>query len=131
MWGIRARRTVELMPLAAPTVGSPAHQTPRMPSLESGAICLASSAGRMRALGTASRCWSTSIPVPHVPVVERSLSSRTKVLLHSLVAAFNFELAVPVDDIVKVSGLVTRPALRSSLREETQLPLVVSLAEAQ
>jgi hypothetical protein len=54
-----------------------------------------------------------------------------KILLHALVTAFNFELAVPVEEVVKVSGVVTRPALRDALQDGTQLPLVVSLADAE
>jgi hypothetical protein len=67
------------------------------------------------------RCHATKQPCP----------ARMKILLHALVTAFNFELAVPVEEVVKVSGVVTRPALRDALQDGTQLPLVVSVADAE
>jgi hypothetical protein len=85
--------------------------------------------GRTHVSGIASRCSSTSFPAPRLRLVERQFSARTKILLHALVTAFNFELAVPVEEIVKVSGPVIRPALRSVLQDETQLPLMLSLAD--
>jgi hypothetical protein len=65
------------------------------------------------------------------PCRHRSPGLRTKILLHALVAAFNFELAVPTAEITKKSGVVTRPILRSAPEKGTQLPLILSLADAE
>ena len=50
---------------------------------------------------------------------------RMKALVFTLVRTFEFELAVPVEDI-KPSGLfVQRPALRSEPAKGAQLPLII------
>ena len=48
-----------------------------------------------------------------------------KALLFTIIRAFEFELAVPVDDIEKRSMVVTRPYLKSQkkLDKGAQLPL--------
>lgn len=51
---------------------------------------------------------------------------RLKALLFTLVRAFEFELAVPVKDIVKrSSGLVQRPILLTDPDGGNQMPLIV------
>ncbi|KAH9885221.1 cytochrome P450 [Cubamyces lactineus] len=48
-----------------------------------------------------------------------------KALLFMLVRAFEFELAVPVEDIQSKTGLVQRPQLRSAPEQGSQMPLLV------
>lgn len=48
-----------------------------------------------------------------------------KVLLFTLVRAFEFELAVPVEDIKKVFIIVTRPILESEREQGNQLPMLI------
>ncbi|KAI8994051.1 cytochrome P450 [Trametes punicea] len=49
----------------------------------------------------------------------------TKAILFALVRAFEFELAVPVEDIVVKTVPLQRPSLRSAPDEGFQLPLIV------
>jgi hypothetical protein len=48
-----------------------------------------------------------------------------KVLLFTLVRAFEFELAVPAKDIIKKSTIVQRPVLVTDREGGNQLPLLV------
>ncbi|CAK5263997.1 unnamed protein product [Mycena citricolor] len=48
-----------------------------------------------------------------------------KALLFTLVRAFEFELAVPIEDIGKKSTIVQRPILKSDPKAKHQLPLIV------
>ena len=48
-----------------------------------------------------------------------------KALLFMLVRSFEYELAVPVDDIIKRSGIVQRPLLKSQMEKGNQMPLIV------
>ncbi len=48
-----------------------------------------------------------------------------KALGYTLVRAFEFELAVPVEDIQKKSSIVVRPVLRKAPGEGSQMPLLV------
>jgi hypothetical protein len=48
-----------------------------------------------------------------------------KALLFTLVRAFEFELAVPVEDIGKRSSIVQRPIIRSQPEAGNQMPLLV------
>jgi len=50
-----------------------------------------------------------------------------KALLFSLVRTFEFELAVPVEDIEERAMLVTRPYLKSDKNGGAQMPLIVKL----
>ncbi|KAF9265908.1 cytochrome P450 [Marasmius fiardii PR-910] len=50
-----------------------------------------------------------------------------KALLFTLVRAFEFELAVPVEDLGKKSSIVQRPFVRSEEKKGSQLPLIVKL----
>lgn len=54
---------------------------------------------------------------------------RTKALLFTLVRAFEFQLAVPAEDIGKKSSIVQRPMLKSDPESRSQLPLHVTLYE--
>ena len=51
--------------------------------------------------------------------------SRMKALLFTLVRSFEYELAVPREDILKRSRVVQRPMLRSEMDKGTQMPLLV------
>jgi hypothetical protein len=51
--------------------------------------------------------------------------SRMKALLFTLVRAFEFELAVPAEEIVKKSSIVQRPFVVSDPGGGYQLPLLV------
>ena len=50
---------------------------------------------------------------------------RMKALLFTLVRAFEFELAVPVDDLKVRASVVQRPALISQPEATAQLPIVI------
>lgn len=52
---------------------------------------------------------------------------RTKILLHALITKFAFDLAVPVEDIVKKSAAVTRPMVKGELEKGAQMPMMVSV----
>ena len=51
--------------------------------------------------------------------------NRMKALLFALVRAFEFELAVPAEDLIKRTGVVQRPLVRTEMSKGTQLPLIV------
>ncbi|KAF8429382.1 hypothetical protein L210DRAFT_3369703, partial [Boletus edulis BED1] len=48
-----------------------------------------------------------------------------KALLFTLIRAFEFELAVPVSEIVPKSEIVQRPVLRGDPEKKIQLPLLI------
>lgn len=48
-----------------------------------------------------------------------------KALIFTLVRAFEFEMAVPIEDITRKIGLVQRPFVRSEMEKGTQMPLIV------
>ena len=48
-----------------------------------------------------------------------------KAIIYTLVRAFEFELAVPAEDIQKKSSIVQRPVLRSQPESGSQMPLLV------
>ena len=48
-----------------------------------------------------------------------------KALIFTLVRAFEFELAVPADDIIKRSLIVQRPLVRYEQEKGSQMPLLV------
>ncbi|KAF9036848.1 cytochrome P450 [Panaeolus papilionaceus] len=48
-----------------------------------------------------------------------------KALLFTLVRAFEFDLAVPADEISRVSTIVQRPVLTSDPRKRNQMPLLI------
>ena len=48
-----------------------------------------------------------------------------KALVYTLVRAFEFELAVPAEDIQKKTSIVQRPVLRKAPEEGSQMPLLV------
>jgi hypothetical protein len=48
-----------------------------------------------------------------------------KALLFTLIRAFEFELAVPPDDIIKKSAIVQRPLVKSDLKSGNQMPLIL------
>ncbi len=50
---------------------------------------------------------------------------RMKALIFTLVRAFEFELAVPAEDIQKKSAIVQRPLLRSAPKDGSQMPLLM------
>jgi hypothetical protein len=52
-------------------------------------------------------------------------SYRIKALLFTLVRAFEFELAVSAEDIVRKSGVVGRPVIASNPAAGPQLPLLI------
>lgn len=52
-----------------------------------------------------------------------------KVLLFTLVRAFEFELAVPVSEIGKKSSVVQRPILINDPKAGSQMPLLLKLYE--
>lgn len=48
-----------------------------------------------------------------------------KALVFTLIRTFEFELAVPAEEIVPFGTFVQRPALRDSKEEGAQLPLLI------
>ncbi|KAG7086399.1 hypothetical protein E1B28_002354 [Marasmius oreades] len=50
-----------------------------------------------------------------------------KALLFTLIRAFEFELAVPVEDLGKKTSIVQRPFVKSEEQKGSQLPLIVKL----
>ena len=53
---------------------------------------------------------------------------RIKALLFTLVRAFEFELAMSAEDIVRKTGIVGRPVIASNPTAGPQLPLLIRLA---
>lgn len=53
---------------------------------------------------------------------------RIKALLFTLVRAFEFELALSPEDIVRKTGIVGRPVIASNPTAGSQLPLLIRLA---
>ena len=51
--------------------------------------------------------------------------NRMKALLFVLVRAFEFELAVAAEDVIKKTAIVQRPLIRSALEDGNQMPLWV------
>jgi hypothetical protein len=112
---------------AGPSVGLPAaHLRQHTPSRGCGRTCSRSWAARTRVSAIGSR-FSSELPAPTSTLA--LTARRTKVLLHALLASLQFELAVPVAEIAKKSGVVTRPVLASARDQGVQLPVVISRAE--
>jgi hypothetical protein len=61
----------------------------------------------------------------HADVPLSLFPSRMKALLFTLVRAFEFELAVPPEDIGKKSALVMRPLVISEPQGGNQMPLLL------
>ncbi|KAI0329990.1 cytochrome P450 [Cubamyces sp. BRFM 1775] len=62
---------------------------------------------------------------PHACIGYRFSLVQIKVLIFMLVRAFEFELAVPVEDVQKRWGVVQRPLIRGAPGQSSQLPLFV------
>lgn len=50
-----------------------------------------------------------------------------KALIYTLVRAFEFEMAVPIEDITKNIGLVQRPFIHREMEKRTRIPLVIKV----
>jgi hypothetical protein len=48
-----------------------------------------------------------------------------KALLFTLIRTFDFELAVPSDDIIRKVAIVQRPFVKSDLKSDKQRPLIL------
>ena len=59
------------------------------------------------------------------PRADRSPFRRMKALVFTLIRAFEFEFAVPEDDIADIGAFIQRPGLRSEQDKGGQLPLLV------
>ena len=68
-----------------------------------------------------------SFPRRHTGSLINSLR-RIKALLFTLVRAFEFELALQAEDIVRKTGIVGRPVIASNPEAGPQLPLLIRLA---
>lgn len=53
-----------------------------------------------------------------------------KVLLFTLVRSFEFDMAVPVEDVKRVFIIVTRPLLKSEKGKGNQLPMFIKPYQA-
>ncbi|GBE88427.1 cytochrome P450 [Sparassis crispa] len=62
---------------------------------------------------------------PHACIGYRFSLIEMKCLVFTLVRAFEYELAVPVEEIMRKSGIVTRPLLRNEKEKGSQMPLLV------
>ncbi|KAM5537407.1 hypothetical protein V8D89_008926 [Ganoderma adspersum] len=62
---------------------------------------------------------------PHACIGYRFSVTELKALLFALVRAFQFELAVPHEDIVPMGLLVQRPTVRNELDKGAQLPMLI------
>jgi hypothetical protein len=60
-----------------------------------------------------------------LPLHEQLMKHRMKALLFVLVRAFEFELAVPVEDIIKKTAVVQRPLVLSDPAGGNQMPLLI------
>lgn len=72
--------------------------------------------------------WSnlmTFIGGPRACIGYRFSLVEMKALIFTLVRAFEFEMAVPIEDITRKIGLVQRPFVRSEMEKGTQMPLIV------
>ena len=54
-----------------------------------------------------------------------TISCRIKALLFTLVRGFEFELALPAEDIVRTTAIVGRPTIASNPAAGPQLPLLI------
>ncbi|KAH9965560.1 cytochrome P450 [Lactifluus volemus] len=68
---------------------------------------------------------STFSAGPHACIGYRFTIAEVKALLFTLVRAFEFELALPADDIVCKSGAVSHPVVASNPAVGRQLPLLI------
>ncbi|KIM20948.1 hypothetical protein M408DRAFT_333732 [Serendipita vermifera MAFF 305830] len=48
-----------------------------------------------------------------------------KALLFTLIRGFQFELAVPQEEIVRRSAAVTRPVIKSEIDKGGQMPMII------
>ena len=55
----------------------------------------------------------------------RADAYRMKALVYTLVRAFEFELAIPPEDLIKRSSIVQRPVLRNAREQGSQMPLLL------
>ena len=62
-----------------------------------------------------SDCQQLADTVPH----------RMKAIIYTLVRAFEFELAIPPEDLIKRSSIVQRPVLRNAREQGSQMPLLL------
>jgi len=72
--------------------------------------------------------WSnlmTFLGGPRACIGYRFSLVETKALLFTLIRAFEFELAVPPSDLVKRSGLVQRPVVKSDVKAGNQMPMIL------
>lgn len=53
-----------------------------------------------------------------------------KAILFTLIRAFEFNLAIPREDIIKKSAIVQRPFVKSDMKAGSQLPLLISVAKS-
>ncbi|PVG01506.1 cytochrome P450 [Serendipita vermifera] len=65
---------------------------------------------------------------PRACIGFRFAVTEMKALLFALIRSFEFELAVPLDDIFRRSSIVTRPGVKSEPEKGNQMPLIVHLA---
>ena len=68
-----------------------------------------------------SESWSFSAPLKHL----KFCHPRIKALLFTLIRAFEFELAVPPNDIIKKAEIVQRPLVKSDPEGGNQMPLLL------
>lgn len=52
---------------------------------------------------------------------------RMKALLYVLIRTFEFELAVPKEEIVRQRAAVQRPIVRSEMEKGSQLPMLIKV----
>lgn len=62
---------------------------------------------------------------PHGCIGYRFAVAEAKVLIFTLVRAFSFELAIPLEEIGKRTSVVQRPLLKSEPEKGSQLPFFI------
>jgi hypothetical protein len=62
----------------------------------------------------------------HALCVGTQIVGRTRILLHTLISAFRFKLAVPAEEVVADMGVITRPMWTKEPEKGSQLPLLIS-----
>ncbi|KAI0933177.1 hypothetical protein AcV7_004723 [Taiwanofungus camphoratus] len=63
---------------------------------------------------------------PHACIGYRFSLVEVKTLIFTLIRAFEFELAVPTEDIIQKSAIVQRPVVRTELDKGSQMPLFIT-----
>ena len=59
-------------------------------------------------------------------MLTKARTIRMKALLFTLIRAFEFDLAVPAEEVEKMAGIVQRPTIRSAKEKGSHMPLIIT-----